>query len=72
MQANDINKLMGDFTSAGNGSQRAQTVKQAVDALTPEQKAALDDILSSPEKIKALLSTERAKRLMRETGKQGS
>ena len=72
MQANDMDKLFLSMNDPAKGDrERENAVSRAVGALTPAQRAKLDEILSSPEKMKALLTSERAKELMKKTGKQG-
>ena len=72
MQENPIDKLLSSLKNRNAAPQeRERNVREAVGGLTPEQRARLEDILSSPEKMKAMLSSDRAKELMKKTGKQG-
>jgi hypothetical protein len=47
-------------------------VQNAVNGLTPQQKASLSEILSSPEKMKAFFQSDAAKEMMKKLGKKGS
>ena len=70
MQANEQNKLFHKLKN-NEGDIAADDVRQAVQGLSAQQKARLDDILSSPEKMKALLDSDTAKALLKKMGKQG-
>ena len=70
MQASDGNKLFQTLKNKDNNVAQ-DDVRQAVQGLSAQQKARLDDILSSPEKMKALLDSDTAKALMKKMGKQG-
>ena len=70
MQASDGNKLFQTLKNKDNNVAQ-DDVRQAVQGLSVQQKARLDDILSSPEKMKALLDSDTAKALMKKMGKQG-
>ncbi len=69
MQANDKNSLFETLKAKGGASDA--DVQKAVNGLSGAQKARLDEILSSPEKMKALLGSDAAKELMKKLGKQG-
>ena len=70
MQANEQNKLFQKLKS-NEDDIAAGDVRQAMQGLSAQQKARLDDILSSPEKMKALFDSDTAKALMNKMGKQG-
>ena len=70
MQANEQDKLFHQLKRNG-GDIADGDVRRAVQGLSAQQKARLDDILSSPEKMRALLDSDTAKALMKKMGKQG-
>ena len=72
MQANELNKLFEALKSGDPGEASDAQVQNAVSGLTPQQKASLNDILSSPEKMKAFFQSEAAKDIMKKLGKKGS
>ena len=72
MQANELNKLFEALKSGDQGEASDAQVQNAVSGLTPQQKASLNDILSSPEKMKAFFQSEAAKDIMKKLGKKGS
>ena len=71
MQANELNRLFEALKGSNEEASDAQ-VQNAVSGLTPHQKASLNDILSSPEKMKAFFQSEAAKDMMKKLGKKGS
>ncbi|MBQ7638989.1 MAG: hypothetical protein IJS90_08830 [Clostridia bacterium] len=69
MQAEDINKLFSLLKNKEkNGDEAAAEVNEALNGLSADQKEKLDGILSSPEKIKELLSSEKAKEIIKKLG----
>ena len=70
MQANDLNRLFRSLKQ--NENQTDGDVQRAVQGLSGAQKAKLDEILSSPEKMKALLGSDAAGKLLEKLGKQGT
>ena len=69
MQANDLNQLFRSLKQ--NENQTDGDVRKTVAGLSVTQKAKLDEILSSPEKMKALLGSDAARTLLEKMGKQG-
>ena len=69
MQANDLNQLFRSLKQ--NENQTDGDVRKAVAGPSGAQKAKLDEILSSPEKMKALLGSDAARTLLEKMGKQG-
>lgn len=69
MQANDLNNLFDSLKNSGQPNE-AQ-VRSAVRGLNAAQRSQLDEILSSPEKMKALLGSDAAKDLLKKLGKNG-
>lgn len=71
MQANNQNQIFRALKNAGNSQPDADTVRRTVEGLNAEDRAKLEQILSSPEKMRALLSSDAARELMNKLGKQG-
>ena len=72
MQANDMDRLFEALKKNGGKEASNADVQNAVGGLSKRQRQRLDDILSSPEKMKAFLETEQARELMKKLGKKGS
>ena len=71
MQANELNRLFEALKGSNEEASDTQ-VQNAVSGLTPQQRASLNDILSSPEKMKAFFQSEAAKNMMKKLGKKGN
>ena len=70
MQANDINHLFELLKKNADGEPEDREVRNAVNGLTSSQRKTLNDILASPEKMKAFLHTDAARELMKKLGKK--
>lgn len=69
MQAQDLNKLFSDIKNSGeNGSETGKKLQNAVNSLSGTQKEKLNEILSSPEKMREMLSSDKAKEIMKMLG----
>lgn len=68
MQANDANSIFKDL-QGGENSVTDESVKKAVSSLNASQKNRLNDILSSPDKIRELLGTEKAQEILKKLGR---
>gem|GEM_PF-161001 len=69
MQAEDLNKLFSSLKKQGDDGADAQNkLQNAMDSLSGQQREKLDEILSSPEKMRELLSSDRAKEIMKKLG----
>ncbi|MCH5198947.1 MAG: hypothetical protein J1E34_08585 [Oscillospiraceae bacterium] len=69
MQAQDINNLFSAIKKTGdNNAQTQNKLQNAVNSLSQDQKNKLDEILSSPEKMRELLSSDKAKEIMKKLG----
>lgn len=71
MQANDMDRLFEALKKNDGKEATEADVQSAVGGLSARQRQKLDDILSSPVKMKALLQTEQARELMKKLGKKG-
>ncbi len=70
MQANELNKFYNALKKKEGANSEA--VQSAVNGLSGEQKARLEGVLSSPEKMKALLESDAARELMKKlNGNEG-
>ena len=72
MQENELNRLFEALKGSRNGEASESQVQNAVSGLTPQQRASLNEILSSPEKMKAFFQSDTAKEMMKKLGKKGS
>ena len=72
MQANDMDRLFEALKKNCGKEATEADVQSAVGGLSARQRQKLDDILSSPEKMKALLQTEQAREVMKKLGKKGN
>ena len=70
MQANDKNQLFQALKNAGNAQPDDGTVRRAVQGLSEAERAKLEQLLASPERMRQLLSTDAAQDLMKKLGKQ--
>ena len=72
MQAKESDRLFELLKNADGGDPEDGQVRSAVNGLSAQQREKLDEILASPEKMKALLNTDAARAVMRKLGKKGS
>lgn len=69
MQAHDIDKLFSALKKTGeNNEETGKKLQNAMNGLSGEQKEKLNDILSSPEKMREVLSSDKAKEIMKKLG----
>ena len=68
MQEKDYRELIGNLRGREEDV-KEETVLKAEEKLSDGQKAKLREILSSPDKIKELLSSDKAKDLLKKLGK---
>lgn len=65
----DANELFRELKKEESEVSR-ETVDSAIEGLSEPQKKKLTDILSSPEKIKSLLRSEKAQEILQKLGKK--
>lgn len=65
----DANELFRELKKEESEVSR-ETVDSAIEGLTDPQKKKLTDILSSPDKIKSLLHSEKAREILQKLGKK--
>ena len=71
MQANDKNQILQTLKNAGNAQPDDAAVRRAVQGLSEAERAKLEQLLASPERMRQLLNTDAAQDLMKKLGKQG-
>ncbi len=71
MQANDKDQLFRALKTAGNAAPDDAAVRRAVQGLSASERARLEQLLASPERMRALLSSDAAQDLMKQLGKKG-